>query len=121
MDIVELKKLVVKHKKDVKKSVLKFQKDVEDGWLQNMELNYVILKKCCKYSRRCVDSVCKTKTLKCATKRKCKTVKRAVYKKCFAMSKRKLKHGKGHCNIRSCCKFLRTCENKDCKSKKIIM
>jgi len=31
MDIVELKKLVVKHKKDVKKSVLKFQKDVEDG------------------------------------------------------------------------------------------
>jgi len=76
-------------------------------------------KKCCKYSRRCVDSVCKTKTLKCATKRKCKTVKRAVYKKCFAMSKRKLKHGKGHCNIRSCCKFLRTCENKLCKSKKL--
>jgi len=76
-------------------------------------------KKCCKYLRRCVDGVCKSKTLKCKKQRKCKVVKRAIYSKCYALSKRKLKSGKGHCNIRTCCKFLRTCENNNCKSKKL--
>jgi len=59
------------------------------------------------------------KTLKCNTKRKCSLIKRKFYKKCFAWGKRKLHKGKGHCNVRSCCKFLKVCQNGKCKSTKM--
>jgi len=59
------------------------------------------------------------KTLKCNTKRKCSLIKRKFYKKCYSWGKRKFKNGKGHCNIRTCCKFLKVCQNGNCKSTKM--
>jgi len=49
-------------------------------------------KKCCKYHKSCVNGKCKTKKVKCGSKRKCEKAKVKFFKKCGTkMIKKKCK------------------------------